>query len=229
MEYTIYHTYTSEAPSPESTKLDRVILSLAKILFVTGLILISLWFLPAIASFAKNAATSSLEAFRLTDKEVTTLSQPIAQTTQVVQYQPRFDPTLPFDAHLKIPAIGVDTTLVEATYTNYEDALRKGVWRVSDFGTPENRNTPTILAAHRYGYLAWSNLFRRQNSFFNLPKLEVGDVVEIDWRQRKYMYEIYAQGQGEEIADYSADLILYTCETLNGPNRIFKYARLLEI
>ncbi|MFV1916992.1 MAG: sortase domain-bontaining protein [Patescibacteria group bacterium] len=145
------------------------------------------------------------------------------------KYQPRFDPALPIEDRLMIPAIGVDTELQEATLDNYEDALEKSAWRVSNFGTPYKRNKPTILVAHRYGYLRWSNSYRRENSFYNLPKLTPGNQVEIIWSQRKYVYEVYAEEKGEKISDYSADLILYTCESLNTPVRIFKYARLLEI
>lgn len=143
-------------------------------------------------------------------------------------YQPEFDPNLPMENSLSIFSIGVDTQIAEATLDNYEEALKKGAWRVSDFGTPRGREMPTILAAHRYGYLRWTNSYRRKNSFFNLPKLNIGDKVEIVWRQRKYIYEIYADERGEEISDYSADLILYTCESLNSSVRIFKYARLIE-
>ena len=57
----------------------------------------------------------------------------------------------------------------------------------------------------------------------------MGDTVEIIWKQRKYVYEIYKEEEGEEISDYTADLILYTCESLKSPIRIFRYARLLEI
>jgi sortase (surface protein transpeptidase) len=128
-----------------------------------------------------------------------------------------------------IPSIGVDTEIQEATLDNYEQALRKGVWRVSDFGAPGENGMPVIVAAHRYGYLAWSNSFRRENSFFNLPKLKVGDTVQIVWHQRKYTYEIYAEGKGKDIMDYTANLILYTCENLTGEERVFKYARLLEV
>ncbi len=144
-------------------------------------------------------------------------------------YRPEYDPNLPEENRIVISSIGVDTQVEEATAENYEVALRKGVWRVSDFGTPHGREMPTILAAHRYGYLRWNNSYRRENSFFNLPKLNLNDKVEIVWRQRKYVYEIYAQERGEEITDYSADLILYTCESLNSPVRLFKYARLLEV
>jgi len=144
-------------------------------------------------------------------------------------YQPKFDPALLVEGRLVVPAIGVDTQIQEATYDNYEEALKRGVWRVSDFGTPFARERPIILAAHRYGYLRWSNLFRRKNSFYNLPKLAPGDVVEISWRQRKYLFEVYAEEKGDKITNYAADLILYTCESLNSPVRIIKYARLLEI
>ena len=82
-----------------------------------------------------------------------------------------------------------------------------------------------ILAAHRWGYVYWTNSFRTLNSFYNLPKLAVGDKIEIIWNQRKYLYEIYDSGTGDKITDYSANLILYTCELWNSPTRIFKYAK----
>lgn len=145
------------------------------------------------------------------------------------QYQPAFDSSLPLGSYLKIPAIGVDTGINVSDYANYEDILKKGVWRAPDWGDPENRQLPMILAAHRYGYLRWSNLYRRQNSFFNLPKLSEGDRIEIIWRQRKYVYSIVGSSEGEEFDSIPADLILFTCRDLTSSIRIFKYAKLLEI
>lgn len=145
------------------------------------------------------------------------------------KYQPRYNASLPKENMLIIPSLGIETKIGEATYENYEDALRDGVWRAPDFSTPYERKNPTILAAHRYGYLAWSNNFRKKSSFYNLPKLEEGEVVKVIWRQREYTFEVYATEEGEKITDYSADLILYTCGSLNSPERIFKYARLMEI
>jgi sortase (surface protein transpeptidase) len=149
------------------------------------------------------------------------------QTEEV--YYPPFNPELPEENTLAISSINVETRINEAPFENYEDALRVGVWRVDDFGTPSERKRPIILTAHRYGYLSWSIPYRLKNSFFNLPKVEVGDRVEIVWEQRKYVYEVYAEEKGEEITDYQADLILYTCQDLNSPVRIFKYAKLLEV
>lgn len=144
-------------------------------------------------------------------------------------YVPRLDSSLPKESRIKIASAGIDTTINEATLENYEDALQIGVWRVSNFGTPSSQDKPVILAAHRLGYLKWSVPYRLKNSFYNLPKAKTGDLIEIIWNQRKYVYEVYAEEQGDKITDYTADLILYTCEALDSPVRIFKYARLLEL
>jgi sortase (surface protein transpeptidase) len=143
-------------------------------------------------------------------------------------YQPPFDAALPLENRLEIPSIGVTTKIVEEPLERYEEAFRVGVWRVPDFGDAYNREKPMILAAHRFGYLAWSNQYRRENSFFNLPKLEIGETVEVIWGQRRYLYEIYAGEEAPEITNYGADLILYTCKFLESDVRIFKYGRLIE-
>jgi sortase (surface protein transpeptidase) len=143
-------------------------------------------------------------------------------------YQPPLDPSLPKENRLRIPKIGVDTPILEESQENFEDALKRGVWRAPDFGTPYERRYPTILVAHRYGYLSWSDAYRRKNSFFSLPKLSPGDRVEIIWQQRKYTYEIYGGYESELVTDYTADLILYTCRFLESSVRIFRYAKLVK-
>lgn len=154
-----------------------------------------------------------------------------ASSTPVVasSYQPAFDRNLPMEDGIKISSIGVDGPIFEAEEDDYESALSRGFWRVINFGTPYDRELPTIIVAHRYGYLSWDNLFRRHNSFYNLPKLTTGDTIEIVWKQRKYTYAVYGESQGTEITDYNADLILYTCEDLSSDVKIFRYAKLLEI
>ncbi len=137
---------------------------------------------------------------------------------------PEFDPSLPKDNTLIMPAIGVDGYIHEGQ--NAEESLKNGIWRVPEYGTPETSNDsfPIIIAAHRFGYIWWSNDFRRTNSFYNLPKTKVGDKVEIVWGQRKYEYEIYKAEDATEVTDYEADLILYTCRMWNSPVRVFRYA-----
>jgi sortase (surface protein transpeptidase) len=144
-------------------------------------------------------------------------------------YLPTLDRSLPKGNWIIIPSIGVKTEINEAPDEDYEEALKKGVWRAPEFGTPEQREYPLIVAAHRFGYLAWTNSYRHYNSFYNLPNAKEGDTVEVIWNQRKYVYAIYGSSEGEYVADYSADLVLYTCEDLTSSIRIFRYAKLLEI
>jgi sortase (surface protein transpeptidase) len=239
-EVIIYHCYSAKPQNPPQTrsglsfldKLNSKMVLGAKLLTLVGIFFLIYSFLPSFWYAAKSGGKNLVSRYLLETAEVKTLSEATDKTVIIgknLDYQPNFDARLPLEAIIKIPSIGLNGKINEATFDNYEFALKRGVWRVSDFGTPMDRTKPTILAAHRFGYLAWSNLYRRQNSFFNLPKLKVGDLVEIDWKQRKYLYEVYGEAKGEEIDDYQADLILYTCEALNSSVRIFKYAKLLKI
>jgi len=209
-------------------KKQKVVLKVSKLFLLLGVVFLLLSFAPSIwySLTTKVDDYSSAILETVSGKNNDQVKAPIIQPTD---WQPAFNGNLGRETTLKITSIGVDTEIKEMTYQNYEDALRVGVWRVPDFGTPLDREKPMILAAHRFGYLEWTNLYRRKNSFFNLPKLKTGDLVEINYKQRKYVYEIYGEDRGEEIKDYSANLILYTCETLNSKIRIFKYAKLLQI
>lgn len=197
----------------------------AKICLALGISILLVLYMPSIimAVTPGKLDISKLLARSADKKDV------IVEKPQVDNYQPRYDSTLPLGNLLMIRSVGISTQINESPITNYEDSLEKGVWRVPDFGTPYFRKVPTILAAHRYGYLRWSVPYRLKNSFYNLPKVKEGDTVEIVWRQRKYVYEVYKTVEGEEISDYTADLILYTCESLSSPIRVFKYARLLQV
>jgi len=200
---------------------------LSKFSALIGIALVLTFFAPRALTFGKTIISTTFENFRMSRTEVQTLKSDLNTSKPV--YFPPFDPRLPLTNHLVIASIGVDTDIQEATADNFEAALKKGVWRVSDFGAPNDNGRSIILAAHRFGYLAWTNSYRRNNSFYNLPKVKVGDMVEIDWSQRKYLYEVYATSKGTQILDYSADLILYTCETLTGEEKVFIYARLIQV
>lgn len=231
-EIVIYHTYSSVTPKPLPKKqevdgrLAKILAKAALVSAILGIILLVISYAPSVWFWANK---------NISDQISKILAEPVVksgsafETAKTEDWQPSFDPKLPTESRLVITSIGVDTPIQEGVADNLNAILKKGPWRVSDFGTPADRSYPTILAAHRYGYLAWSNTFRRKNSFYNLPKLKVGDTVEIIWKQRKYVYAVYAEDKGEMISDYNGDLILYTCESLNSPERIFKYARLLKI
>jgi sortase (surface protein transpeptidase) len=232
MDPVLLNIYYQQNPEPARIIPARVRLSAAQILrklalwaTLVGILIFAVLYLPSFVYKVLGDRSNSYLLFRKNSDFVSTSSPQV----KVDDYQPRLDSTLPLENQIIIPSVGINTKINEASFETYEDALKVGVWRVPDFGTPYERKAPVILAAHRYGYLKWSVPYRLKNSFYNLPKVKVGDTVEIVWRQRKYIYEVYAEGKGEEITDYSADLILYTCESLTSPIRIFKYARLLRV
>ncbi len=136
--------------------------------------------------------------------------------------KPPFDPSLPLENHILIEKIKLDTPILEGQ--EYDKLLEKGIWRVYDFGHPENDEI-MILAGHRFGYFNWTQEQRDHHSFFHLPNTRIGDKIEIIWGQRKYEYEIYKTEEDTQITDYTADLILYTCKLYNSPIRIFRYAQ----
>lgn len=190
----------------------------SRFFLIAGLIMLLLAFLPTAWYEITGFNELSTEA-----KDVDFGSQQLRN----LSYQPPLDTSLPLTNSIIINKIGVKAEIHEATRENHETALMNGVWRVDDFGTPAQRNRPTILVAHRFGYIWWSNQFRRENSFYNLDKIHVGDTIEVIWRQRKYTYAIYGEDEGEEISDYSGDLILYTCQDLTSKMKFFKYAKLV--
>ncbi len=141
---------------------------------------------------------------------------------------------LPEGQWLIIPRIGVRTEI--RVTADPEEALQKGVWLAPEYGRPEQldelgeKTLPLIMAAHRYGWQWWwKDDYWRYHSFYKLPELEPGDLVEIIAEQRKWTYEIFAGEEGEEITNYEADLILYTCKFLSSPLRHFRYARLINL
>lgn len=141
---------------------------------------------------------------------------------------PPQDSTLPEGTWLIVPRIGIRTQPLLTE--DPEEALLEGVWQVPGYGEAGDTTRPMILAAHRYGWQWWWKTdYWKYHSFYLLPDLEPGDIVEIISDQRKYYYEIYAGEEGEDITDYSADLILYTCKFLNSPLRHFRYARLVDM
>jgi len=134
---------------------------------------------------------------------------------------PPLDFNLPQDNYVIIDKVGINTLIHQGQ--DYEKLLEKGVWKVYDFGSPEDESV-MILVAHRFGYFNWTQEQRDTHSFFHLPNTRVGDRVEIIWNQRRYIYEISKLEESTKITDYNVDLILYTCKLYNSPVRIFRYA-----
>ncbi len=184
------------------------------------------WFFALILAFTPSWPHLYYRIFPQTsDTLASNLSQnpsPTPSKTPSPVSLPIFDPSLPLENGLIIESIGIRGEINQGE--DWQNLLKQGIWHIPNFGTPEQDQLPTILAAHRWGYLSWTNTFRHLNSFYNLPKLKAGDEVIINWNQRQYHYQIYAEEVSEQITDYSANLILYTCQLWNSPLRIIKYA-----
>jgi len=220
-----YYTYYTPTYSIRQAAISKRFIKYAKIFAVLGLLSLAVFYGPSVYYWATGGFREGANSNSIAE----TVNGINIEAKEKESYIPPFDSTLPVENHIKIASIGLDSDIHEATFENHEEALKLGVWRAPDFNTPSDQSRPTILAAHRFGYLAWSNLYRRHNSFFNLPKVNEGETIEIVWRQRKYVYSVYAESMGEKIEDYSADLILYTCNDLNSDVRIIKYAKLLSV
>ncbi|KKS77001.1 MAG: hypothetical protein UV74_C0002G0047 [Candidatus Woesebacteria bacterium GW2011_GWB1_43_14] len=214
--------YIYEAPSANTTK-NSLVNKLVKVLATLGLVSLLVSFGPSFWYFLNNPRVDQVT------QRITETANAAESLQKANDYRPKYDSSLPLVPTIIIPSIGVNTEIHEASFESVEDALRDGVWRTPGSGTPGAGDKPMVLAAHRFGYLVWSNKFRRENSFFNLPKLREGDLVEIIWHKRKYVYAVYKESTSDRITDYSADLILYTCQALDSEIRVFRYARLLRI
>ena len=148
------------------------------------------------------------------------------ENLNIETYQPEKDESLPQGNWLVIPRIGVRSEMRKTATA--DEALSEGIWWVPDFGAPGDE-LPIILVAHRYGYQWWWKTdYWKYNSFYMLPDLEAGDFIEVISDQRKWVYEVYLATEGEQITDYDADLILYTCKYLDSPIKHFRYARLIN-
>jgi len=210
-----------------ASTLSVIFSGLATALLIFSLTAAGIPILPMIWYQLQPGTSSALA--KVLKKPVTGFDETLLREGIRDLYQPPINLELSPENRIAIESIGVDTLIVEEVPEKYEEAFRKGVWRVPDFGTAYERKYPMILAAHRFGYLKWTNNYRKKNSFFNLNKVKEGDIIEIIWERRKYTYEVFKGDEGEEITDYTADLILYTCKFLESDIRIFRYARLLEI
>ncbi len=203
---------------------------LSKIYLVFGIVLIFFAFsIIAITFYPQIWYSLSKTA---TETEAATIQE---QLTEIEEYEPEeiekieeskvtlppLDTSLPKENILRIASIGVDSKISQKQ--NADEGLEEGIWIVPGFGTPEINDLPIIIAAHRFGYVYWSSDFRQKSSFYNLPKLRVGDRVQIIWDQRSYEFEVYKVEDNTQITDYDADLILYTCRMYNSPVRVFRY------
>jgi len=116
-----------------------------------------------------------------------------------------------------IPSIKVTEPILEGG----EEVLGKGAWhRKPEMGNPELGGN-FILTGHRYSMEATPGQVVANSPFYDIDKLQVGEVIYVVWNKKPYKYRIEeisevapTQVEIEEQSD-SHQLTLYTC-TLGG-------------
>jgi LPXTG-site transpeptidase (sortase) family protein len=227
--------YMTYAPKEQSGDFFRKVGSLYTLigvfLIIGGFIFLVIPSIPYIYYSINPAATEdeieNLSSFINTVSAATPSVAPITPTPTIAEPEkqlPPIDPSLPKENVLLIPSIGVNGPINEGR--DSKRALYKGIWRTPDWGVPSDFTKPTILAAHRFGYIEWSANFRKTNSFSNLPNVKVGDEIIVLWGQRKFVYKVKAIEESTQISVTRSDLILYTCKHLKSPVRVVVFADL---
>jgi hypothetical protein len=158
MSNSLYNEYIKETQKPispgMSKRVSRITLFMAKACLVIGIVLLIIAYAPSIwysTSPDKIANITNLLAQTATKTPQELKAENVAVPEIKEPYQPKEDRNLPLEGTITIPSVGIETTINEAPLDQYEEALKVGVWRVTNFGTPYERELPTILAAHRYG------------------------------------------------------------------------------
>ncbi len=109
-----------------------------------------------------------------------------------------------------------------------EALLEEGVYAYPgnrDYGSQENM---VIIAGHHFN--SWLPSNERTESFQDLDKVGVGEVIEIIDDQKKWTYKVETITKDVKIEDLGADLVLYTCVFWwDSDLRLFVYADLVAV
>jgi sortase (surface protein transpeptidase) len=151
------------------------------------------------------------------ENSVTTAQNNSNSNLRTANKLPDKNPNLTKEPTLIIDSIGVNGKV--HTGIDGEAEIEKGIWMPPDFGSPAS-GQPIMMMAHRFGYISWSNEFRRTNSFYNLPNVQPGDEISIIWDQREYKYKISEVKEVTGTVTTDSDLILYTCKFFRAKDRI---------
>lgn len=145
------------------------------------------------------------------------------ETIKILGYKANNLPDVPSENRLVIPQIYVNAGINEGLDPS---ALMLGMWRRPNTSTPD-RGGNTVITSHRYLHTVGPN------TFFNLNKMVIDNIVLVYWKGKEYVYKVYEIKDVEpyqvEIEDNTKDpiLTLYTCDPLwTSEKRLVVKARL---
>ncbi len=173
-------------------------------------------FIPALSYEVKNL--SARKAFAQETDGYGTISLP-----------PMPKPNLTSDMNrLVIPKISVEQEIIESTTIK---GIGDKAWRRPNGATPDE-GSRTVIIGHRYATIGG----KRESVFYNLPKLEKGDLAYVYWEGKVYTYEVFdkkivpANAVQVEFRTAEPILTLYTCTPLwTAKNRLVVDATLISV
>jgi sortase A len=127
---------------------------------------------------------------------------------------------------LVVPAMLLDTPVLEGPVKNTYKILDKGIWRWP-LGSAPDKGGNTILIGHRFTYT------NPKGIFYALDKVKVGDEIGVMWDNQHYLYKVITvktvPPSDTSILSPTSDaqLTMYTCTPLWNPvNRLVVVAKL---
>ncbi len=87
-----------------------------------------------------------------------------------------------YDKFLVIPKMGVAAPILEGGI----ERLAEGIWLLPDTSTPDQGGN-TVITAHRWKYKPPD-----PRTFYNIDKMQAGDVITLKWKGKKYYYQVFS-------------------------------------
>lgn len=154
--------------------------------------------------------------FKYKDKAVYPYQSTYVESNEDQKKIVKEEKSIPEINTLVIPTIGVDVKIIEGSG---DWALNDGSWHRPGTGDPVNGGN-FVLTGHRFGFSWMPTDIKKKSTFYNLDKVEVGDVIIVYWDQKEYDYEvekIFSAAPDEvsiENPTTEPQLLVYTCSLL---------------
>lgn len=200
--------------------MPKIKLSLVNNILLGGIVLINVYIIlaplaPAVIFWWEKNHTSRLSQL---SNQVNLPSKGAKQSSGVA---------VPVGNTLIVPAMLLETPILEGPTRTEYNTLDQGVWRWPLGSTPDKGGN-TILIGHRFTY---SN---PRGIFYELNQVKVGDYIAVFWNGTEYVYRTtsVASVQPNDVAILNqtkqAELTLYTCTPTWNPTQRLVVTALLS-
>ena len=151
-------------------------LQISKWMLTVGIILTLVYFLlaPAINGIFNPIPDTPLFPY----------SSDILTPEQTKNTEPTFSP--PEENTLVIPSLGVNSTIKSGG----NSLTNKNIWHDTNSTVP-GAGGNIVMAGHRFSYK------NGDNSFYHLPSLKVGEIIQIFWNGKENLYKVTESFEAE--------------------------------